>query len=184
MAHGALGMTRRTMTSGDESQGATLMHDAGVRLVTGVEATAPGWVERTVRIVVDAWGRLDAEARTRVFGEAERAGRAATDRVVGELRALFALDAAAQRTTPLEIVRSLRREVTTVLAGAGVPPIERDAFDERAFPDDAYGVVPKSLADLAPPGADDDLGPLLLAWGLGKSKVLRARAVRHDLDEA
>ena len=71
-----------------------------------------------------------------------------------------------------------------MLAAAGIPPVERDDFHERAWPDDDYGLVPESLADLG----DDDLGPLLLAWGLAKAAVLRARPVtrpgapeRHDV---
>jgi hypothetical protein len=60
--------------------------------------------------------------------------------------------------------------VTAVLEAAGIPPVERDEFAERMFPDDRYDVTPATLADLG----DDDLGPLQLAWGLAKAKVLRA----------
>ena len=76
-----------------------------------------------------------------------------------------------QRTTPLAIVRSLRREPTAVLQAVGIPAVERDEFDTRAFPDDEYGLVPHSLADLG----DEDLAPMLMVWGVGKSKALRAR---------
>ena len=72
--------------------------------------------------------------------------------------------------------RLSRSEATAVLADAGVPPVERDEYDERAFPDDLYGIVPKSLGDLG----DPDLAPMLMAWGLGKSTVLRARVPRPD----
>jgi hypothetical protein len=67
-------------------------------------------------------------------------------------------------------VRTATRDVTGVLAAAGIPPVERDAFAERAFPDDLYDVTPATLSDLG----DDELGPLQLAWGLAKAKVLRA----------
>ena len=97
--------------------------------------------------------------------------RAGAARVEGELRALFALDPAAQRATPLEIIRSLRREAGEVLRAAGVPEVVRDPFETRAFPDDVYGIVLKTPAELG----DDELGGALLAWGLGKAKVLRAR---------
>ena len=81
-----------------------------------------------------------------------------------------------QRTTPLEIVRTAAVEVTACSPERpGSRPVERDAFDERAFPDDLYGVTPSSLADLG----DDDLGPLQLAWGLAKTQVLRARPRRE-----
>ncbi len=88
------------------------------------------------------------------------------------LGVLFGTEAAAQRTTPLEIVRTAAVDVAVVLGAAGIPPVERDAFDERAFPDDVYGVTPSSLSDLG----DEDLGPLQLAWGLAKARVLRADA--------
>jgi hypothetical protein len=72
----------------------------------------------------------------------------------------------------LEVVRTAVREPTGVLERAGVPPVVRDTFDERSWPDDRYGLVPRTLGDLG----DPDLGPLQLAWGLAKAKVLRARA--------
>ena len=83
---------------------------------------------------------------------------------------MFELDPAAQRATPLEIIRSLRREATEVLQAAGVPEVVRDPYEVRAFPDDVYGIVLKTPAELG----HDELGGALLAWGLGKAKVLRA----------
>ena len=86
--------------------------------------------------------------------------------------------------TPLEIVRRAYREPTAVLAAAGIPPVERDEFAERAWPDDTYGLVVHGLGDLG----DDDLAPLQMAWGMAKAKVLRAApsadadaSCRHDL---
>jgi hypothetical protein len=148
-----------------------LMVDGARSLISGVERLGAEWVARAVAGVVDAWGRLDDAARATTLAEARVAGPRAASRVAGELRALFALDAAAQRATPLQIIRSLRREATQVLAAAGIPPVERDPYDERAFPDDVYGIVPKSVVDLG----DEDLGGALLAWGVGKARVLRER---------
>jgi hypothetical protein len=125
-----------------------------------------------VATILEAWGKAADETRTRAIEDARDAGRASAARVSGELRALFALDASEQRSTPLEIVRSAVREPTEVLRAAGVPPVVRDAFDERAWPDDRYGLVPRTLGELG----DDDLAPLQLAWGLAKANVLRARA--------
>ena len=87
-------------------------------------------------------------------------------------RALFAVDPVDHRATPLEIVRSLRREPTQLLARSGVPPVPRDQYETRSFPDDVYGIVPRSLADLG----DEELGHQMLAWGIGKTTVLRARS--------
>jgi len=125
-----------------------------------------------VAFIADAWGRLDPEARARLDAYAIVAGDAAAARVVASLTELFATPPLEQRSTPLEIVRSATREVTDVLESVGIPEVERDEFAERAFPDDRYDVTPATFADLG----DDELGPLQLAWGLAKAKVLRADA--------
>ena len=59
-----------------------------------------------------------------------------------------------------------------MLRAAGVPEVVRDPFESRAFPDDVYGIVLKTPAELG----DDELGGALLAWGMGKAKVLRSRS--------
>jgi hypothetical protein len=143
-------------------------------ILDGVERALPAWVRSRVAQIADAWGRLDAEERTDLAASGARAASVATARVVGELRALFAVDLARQRTTPLEIVRTAVREPTAALQAAGIPPVVRDAFDERAWPDDRYGLVIRHLGDLG----DPDLAPLHLAWGLAKAKVLRERSCR------
>lgn len=146
--------------------------ETSAEIVEGVERALPGWVVGRVAGIADAWGRLDADARAALDAKARLAGADAAARVVGDLRALFAAEPAQQRATPLEIVRTAVAEVTAVLETAGIPPVVRDAFDERAFPDDVYGVTPATLADLG----DERLGPLLLAWGMAKAAVLRSEA--------
>jgi hypothetical protein len=155
----------------DEQRGLALLQEASDAILVGVERELPGWVERSVRRILDAWGRAPADARARAERDAVDAGRTATDRIVAELRSLFALDVEEQRSTPLEIVRRAYREPTAVLAAAGIAPVERDDFAERAWPDDTYGLVVHGLGDLG----DEDLAPLQMAWGLAKAKVLRAR---------
>ena len=113
---------------------------------------------------------MGADERAKLDADAVAAGDAAAERVVASLRDFFATPPADQRTTPLEIVRTATGDVTGVLSAAGIPPVERDEFATRAFPDDLYDVAPATLADLG----DDELGPLQLAWGLAKAKVLRA----------
>jgi len=137
------------------------MDEAAAGIVEGVQRLGTEWVVAAVRTI--AGDDRDIEAKARAAGEV------ATARVVAELQALFAEAPERQRTTPLEIVRTLRREATAVLSELGVPPVRRDPYEERAFPDDLYGIVPRSLADLG----DDDLGPLLLVWGMGKTMTLR-----------
>lgn len=161
-------MTRREV----EATAARRLAEASDAIVEGVERELPGWVQRQVAFILDAWGRLDTSARAEADRAARDAGQRATERVVARLRDLFAADPAAMAATPLEIVRSAYREPTAILEAAAVPPVERDSFDERAWPEDRYGLVPRTLGDLG----DPDLAPLMLAWGMAKASVLRARA--------
>lgn len=143
------------------------LRETGAAMVAGVERCLPSWVERQVERIVDAWAGLDAEAREQALEDAHVAGVAATARVGEALEALVAAPIDEQRATPLEVVRSAYREPTAVLTAAGVPAVARDQFDERAWPDDRYGLVPRSLGDLG----DEELGPLLLAWGMAKAAL-------------
>ena len=92
---------------------------------------------------------------------------------MGEVGDLLALDPADQRATPMTVVRTAHREPGAVLTGLGVPHVVRDGFEERANPEDVHALAPPDLA-----AVDPDLGPLLLAWGLGKATVLRARVAK------
>ncbi len=155
----------------DEARALARLDETGAAIVAGIERQLPGWARAQVERLLDAWGHAPADARVRAEAESAEAGVAATARIVTELRALFAVDPAQQQATPLEVVRTAYREPTSVLATAGVPPIVRDEFDERAWPDDVYGLVPRTLGDLG----DPELAPLHLAWGMAKATVIRAR---------
>jgi len=157
--------------TGAEDAALELLRQADDAIIAGVERELPGWAVRGVARILDAWGQLDAAARAQADREAEAAGDVARTRVVAALRALFALDPAEQRATPLQVVRTAHHEPTALLASLGVPHVVRDEFDERSFPDDVYGLVPHTLGDLG----DPDLGPLHLAWGMAKTRVLQAR---------
>jgi hypothetical protein len=148
------------------------LHTTGDSIVRAVESHLEAWTVAHVRRILDAWGRADAVPRADAERDAHRAGRAVATATADELRALFALDVSEQRVTPLEIVRRAITAPTRVLEAAGVPSIERSSFDERAFPDDRYGLVPQTLGDLG----DESLGPLQLAWGMAKAAVLQARS--------
>ena len=141
------------------------------RIIAGVDACIPSWVVANVARIIDAWGRFDADQAARVMAEADELAADVAERVASELRNLFATDVEAQRSTPLQIVRSAYREPTELLAHQGIPGVLRDAFDERAAPDDHYDLSPRALGDLG----DPDLGPALLAWGMAKSRLVRSR---------
>ncbi|HTL84299.1 MAG TPA: hypothetical protein VL856_03900 [Acidimicrobiia bacterium] len=147
-----------------------MMAEGAQRMLDGVERLAVGWVVAQVTTILDGQHGLGDAERMYVLERAQEAGEQARNRVLGELRELFSQPPAAQRSTPLAIVRSLRREPTALLADAGVPPVVRDAYDARAFPDDLYGIVPKAITEIG----DDELGGALLAWGIGKAKAVQS----------
>lgn len=148
----------------------------GQALADGVEAALPGWVSRSVEGLADAWGGLDVERRTALAEEARTAGGEAARRVGKELRALLRADPAEQRATPLEVLRGAGREPSAVLRAAGVPPVRREQFAERAFPDDEFGLTPRTVADLGDPSLTD----LHLAWGVAKALVLGLRRMARE----
>jgi hypothetical protein len=155
-----------------EARGLELLAETGVAIIAGVAREAPRWVVASVERLLDAWGRAEDDVRDRAMKDASAAGERATRRVGARLETLLATDPGEQRATPLEIVRTLYVEPTEILIAAGVPPVVRDAFAERAWPEDRYDLTPRTLGDLG----DPDLGPLHLAWGMAKASVLRARA--------
>jgi hypothetical protein len=141
--------------------------EVAARLADAVEAVVPDWVERSVAAVVAArGGRLD----TAVAEAAAEAGARAGAEVAVDLRRLLAADVDAQWTNPLSILRAAVRHPTAVLRDAGVPPLPRDAFDERHFPDDDYGLTPRAFADV-----DPELHELGLVWGALKARVHLSR---------
>jgi hypothetical protein len=165
-------------TPDEETRALVRLEETGAAIVAGVEAQVPAWTRAQVDRLLDAWGRATAEARARAEEQSAEAGEKAAIRIVAELRELFTVEPERQRATPLEIVRTVYREPTAVLAAAGVPAVVRDEFDERAWPDDVYGLVPRTLGDLG----DPDLAPSHLAWGMAKATVIRARRARSPAD--
>ena len=153
---------------GAEDDPDAVLAAAGAALAEAVVAALPGWVERSVRDLLAAFAGAAEE------GDVERAreaGRRAADEVGPELRRLLAADVDRQWANPLALVRRAVRYPTAVLAGAGVPPVVRDEYDESHFPDDVYGLTPRTFADL-----DPSLRDVALVWGAAKA---RASMVRH-----
>ena len=130
-------------------------------------ALAP-WVERSVATRAEQW--RSGTASERVRADAAEAGRRATAEVGPRIRALLQADVDGQRTGPLALLRDAVRYPTEVLASAGVAPVRRDPFAERAFPDDVYDLAPASFADV-----DPELHEPGLIWGAAKAHVVLAR---------
>ncbi|HEV7864303.1 MAG TPA: hypothetical protein VGR20_16465 [Acidimicrobiia bacterium] len=154
----------------DEAAALGLLEEASAALVSGVGQALPAWAARSVDGLLGDWGRLDADRRREVVAEARTAGERAARRVAGELAELLAVDPAEQRATPLEVIRTAVVEPTAVLAAAGMPDVVRDEFDERSWPEDRFGLVPRTVKAL-----DEDLAAVHFAWGVAKAAVLRAR---------
>ena len=148
------------------------LRDAEAQIVAGTVAALPGWVVRGVDRIVTAWGRCTEIEIAELSRAAEMAGHEAAIRVGQELNRLFIVPLREQRSTPLLVVRSSFKEPTAVLADFGIPGVVRDPFDERVNPEDIYGLAPQGMADLG----NSDLGPLLLAWGMSKARILRSSA--------
>jgi hypothetical protein len=131
-------------------------------LADAIEAVLPAWV---VRCVGGRW--LDwkgVAAGPELVDAARAAGERARSEVVPAVRELLLLDVDAQRTNPLALVRGAVSYPTEVLRAAGVPPVVRDEFDERAFPDDVYALTPASFADV-----DQSLHEPGFTWGAAKA---------------
>jgi hypothetical protein len=137
------------------------------RLAEEVDAVVPAWVERLVVTRVEQWR---GDVPPAVAADASAAGAAAGAEVRTRLRALLEADIDDQRAGPLEVLRAATRHAHDVLAALGMPPVVRDEFAERSFPDDAYDLMPATWSDVDP--ALHEPG---IAWGAAKAFVHKAR---------
>ena len=136
-------------------------------LAVAVEGALPGWVERSVARIMTAYA---GEVPPDVAAAARAVGVQARDEVGPRLRALLAEDIDVQRTNPLALLRGAVRYPTAVLEAAGVPPVVRDEFVERAFPADVYDLAPATWRDL-----DESVHEPGLVWGAWKAKTFLDR---------
>lgn len=137
-------------------------------LADAVEEAVPGWIERLVLVRVAQW--RDGDVPEGVRADAAAAGAAAVDDVMPRLRGLLETDVDAQRTSPLAVLRSATRHAHRVLVGLRMPPVVRDDFAQRSFPDDDYDLVPATWSDV-----DPSLHEIGITWGAAKAYVHKAR---------
>lgn len=143
------------------------MGRSGDELWAAVDRAVEPWVERCVRGVAAAHGTPYDDA---LAADTARAGGLARSQVGAELRALFEVDLDERRESPLEVVRRAVRHPTAVLAAAHVPPVVRDEFAERNFPDDCYGLAPAGFEQV-----DEALTEPALRWGAATAALHLAR---------
>lgn len=139
------------------------LREAGDELWVAVDLAVAPWVERCVRRVAGAHGTPYDPGLAAATTEAGARARSA---VGAELRALFEAEAGETRQSPLEVVRGAVRHPTAVLESAGVPPVARDDFATRNFPDDVYGLVPASFGQI-----DETLTEPALRWGAARAAL-------------
>lgn len=157
----------------DPDDAAALAHHA-TALVEAVDATVPGWVVGAVLQRWAEWSGTDRSAVPEALLDAARAaGEEARAVVVPALRQLLDTDVDEQRATPLALLRGVVRYPAAVLAGAGVPPVDRDAEARRLFPDDHYELSPAAFSDIDPSVHEPGL-----VWGAAKAHVILARRRR------
>ena len=155
----------------DDPADAQALAGHAATLADAVEAAIPGWVERSVRRVLDAQGIAVGDE---VAADLARAGAQAREEGAARVRRLLATDIDEQAGNPLSVLRSLVRFPTAVLRSAGARPVPRDEFSERSFPDDVYDLSPATFADVDP--ALHEPG---LVWGAAKAHVHLARRRRE-----
>lgn len=128
------------------------------------------WVIQSVRRMLEASGAGD-DVVPEALERAESEARAATATAMQDLSSLDAESALRPGSRgPLECIVALYPHPTRVLEEAGIPPVVRDEFEVRHFPDDVYGLRIRSFADL--PGGDR-LTELHVRWGVAKAALLR-----------
>jgi len=140
-----------------------MLDQYAMELADAIESALAGWVVRSVERRLRDW---TGTADPTVVDRARAAGDQARAEVGPEVRQLLSLDVDAQRTNPLSVVRTAVRYPTEVLQFAGVPPVQRDEFAERAFPDDVYDLSPASFSDV-----DPSLYEPGLVWGAAKAHI-------------
>ena len=153
----------------DDPDDAAALARYAAALADGLVGALAGWVERSmVERIVAFRGVATATERA----DAATTGRLLVDEVEPRLRQLLASDIDVQTTTPLQVVRGAVHLPTEALRAMGIPPVRRDDFDARQFPDDDYDLAPRSFADI-----DTGLQEPALTWGAAKAHVhLQRRA--------
>lgn len=136
-------------------------------LAAAIEAALPGWVRRCV---LTRLAQAGLGASEDLAGAVDDAAELASREVTPRVRELLRRDIDDQRGSPLEALRSAVVYPTAVLRRAGVPPVIRDEFSEREFPEDDYALVPSSFADV-----DESLHEPGLRWGAAKAHLHLAR---------
>lgn len=157
-----------------EAEALRLLAEIGHAMAERVSLLGPSWAAAKYDQLAIGDDAVSSDADSASVREAvAAAGEEGARRVAANLAVLFAQDPEQQRSTPQQIIRTLGRELTEVLAASGVQPPQLDPFHRERFPDDPYGLASADLQSFG----DDTLPALSLAFGVAKTRVVKAR--RH-----
>lgn len=154
-------------SNADEQDPAELFAAASERLIAALDDAIAPWIMRCIE------GRLPQppEAWSDDLTQAARTAAAnANDLIATRLTALLARDVDAQSANPLMVIRDAVKFPTAVLDRFGGQPVRRDEFEQRAFPDDRYGLSPAGFNDI-----DESLQDVGLFWGAAKAHLVLTR---------
>jgi hypothetical protein len=133
------------------------------QLAQAVDAVLVDWVCNSVTDRATSAGLSLDQAQ---LERAALAGEQCRLDISVKMRALLQADLDAQQGSPLSLLRSSTGYATAVLQSAGVPEVQRDEFEQRAFPEDVYGLAPASFSDV-----DERLSEPGLEWGAAKAHL-------------
>lgn len=140
------------------------MDARSTRLLVVAESVTPVWAEKLIdRFAGASLASISDERRATVIDQV-------TNQTLSGLRELLALDPELQRTNPLTIFRRATAPITALLTELNIPPVHRDEFEQRSFPDDVYGLYPATWADVS-----EQLVEPGLEWGAWKAAVIMSR---------
>ncbi len=145
-----------------EEDDAAIARYAG-ELVAAVDASLEQWIRTSVT-------RHLPTPTPGIERELTDASARARAEIGSALSQLLELDIDEQWTNPLSIIRRAAAYPTTILASAGVPPVERDPMAVRTHPDDVYDLVPLSFRELGE--AVHEPG---IVWGAAKAHLHLSR---------
>ena len=141
-------------------------------LLAAARATVPVWLTRCVERVASAQGLEVPGLAESTLIMVERTAAETLSR----LAALLGTDVDEQRANPLDILRDAVDGPTAVLLTGGARPVTRDRFAEERFPDDVFGLVPATWADI-----DEALAEPGFTWGAWKAAVVLTRRREEGL---
>lgn len=137
----------------------------------GADARYPQELLRAVTAAFGPWfrGRL-RDISGRDDDRLDGATVTAQEWVASGLATLLAEDPEEQRTNPLQLLRSAARFAVPALESMGIAPPERDEFEQRAMPEDPYGIGPLAWIDLG-----EEVHEAGITWGAWKAATVISR---------